>query len=493
MGSLATFEVGNYEIFKKRIGKGAFSVVYKGYNKITNELVAIKEISLDTLNKYEKSIKRETEIMKKLNHPYVIKLYDTVIDEETENVYLIMQYYERGDLGKYLNKRPLKEKYALKYLKQISEAIKYLVDSNILHRDLKPNNILISDTGNIVITDFGFARYLDNDILLQTICGSPLYMAPEIIKNKKYDYKSDLWSIGIIFYEMLFGIPPFKAKNIYELIRKIENDDIKIPKKFKLSFECEELLISLLKKNPVDRISYDEFFNHSLIKNIDPFEEENKLMEISNLNNFPLIPNKINKFNNNYNIKKIKNNINLKRTIEKSTNNINNSNNLYLNYKNNLSSSDIFDKNLFKSDIQISNVDIDSKLGNKEIGKLSNCSNENNIITSNIDSTFYENEKQNEDNDYDLNLEFNFNLNNSSEVIESNNSNYFNLQIEEDYFRTSIKNNNSLLNNSLLNDYVIITSKNNNLQKNNHIKGYISKSLFFLKESYKFFSNYNSI
>ena len=193
MGSLATFEVGDYEIFRKRIGKGAFSTVYKGYNKITKELVAVKEISLDTLNKYEKSIKRETEIMKKLNHPYIIKLYDTIIDDSTENVYLVMEYFEKGDLAKYLNKRPLKEKYALKYLKQISEAMKYLLDSNILHRDLKPNNILMTNGGNITITDFGFARYFDNELLLQTICGSPLYMAPEIIKNKKYDYKSDLW------------------------------------------------------------------------------------------------------------------------------------------------------------------------------------------------------------------------------------------------------------------------------------------------------------
>ena len=293
--SIATFEIGNYEVFKKRIGKGAFSSIYKAYNKYSKELVAVKEISLDTLNKYEKSIKNETDIMKNLNHPYIVKLYDTIIDEDTENVYLVMEYMGRGDFSKYLNKRPLKEKFALKYLKQISQAMKYLLDNNIIHRDLKPQNILITDTGNIKLTDFGFARYFDKDIMIQTICGSPLYMAPEIIKNKKYDYKSDLWSIGIIFYEMLMGEPPYKAKNIYQLIRKIENDNIEIPQKFRLSLQCQDLLYSLLEKDPVKRITWDEFFSHILLKDKDPFEEENKLMELSSIDSFPSIPKKKNR------------------------------------------------------------------------------------------------------------------------------------------------------------------------------------------------------
>lgn len=442
MGSLATFEVGNYEIFRKRIGKGAFSTVYKGYNKITNELIAVKEISLDTLNKYEKTIKRETEIMKKLNHPYIIKLYDTLIDNNTENVYLVMQYCEKGDLAKYLNKRPLKEKYALKYLKQISEAIKYLLESNILHRDLKPNNILMTNVGNIALTDFGFARYFESDLLLQTICGSPLYMAPEIIKNKKYDYKSDLWSIGIIFYEMLMGFTPFKAKNIYELIRKIENDDIIIPNKFNISYDSRDLLYSLLQKNPLDRITYEDFFDFHLLSKCDPFEEENKLMEISNLNNFPLIPNKKNRFINN----SINNNDpNINMEINKSINN-------------SYGSLNSLNSNLLSPN------------------------NNSKIITSNLDSSFY-----NKNEDFDLNLEFNFNLNNSSivNIEDSNTNDFLNLNIEEDYFRSSLN-----INNDLLTDYVIVSSTRNN---SNSISNYISKSLYFIKESYKFFSNYNSI
>ena len=95
--------------------------------------------------------------------------------------------------------------------------------------------------------------------MIQTICGSPMYMAPEIMKNKKYDFKSDLWSIGVIFFEMLTGETPFKAKNIYELIRVIENDRVEIPTKFILTSECRRLLLSLLEKNPEKRISWEDF------------------------------------------------------------------------------------------------------------------------------------------------------------------------------------------------------------------------------------------
>ena len=106
-------------------------------------MVAIKEICLDTLSKYKDSIKRETKIMKNLNHPNIVTLYDTIIDDTTDNIYLVL-YFGRGDFSKFLKKRPLKEKYAKKYLKQLASGLKYLLENKIIHRDLKPQNILIS-------------------------------------------------------------------------------------------------------------------------------------------------------------------------------------------------------------------------------------------------------------------------------------------------------------------------------------------------------------
>ena len=424
--STATFEVQNYVIYKKRIGKGAFSTVYKGYNKINKLQVAIKEITLDTLNKHKKMFKRETDIMMKLKHPNIITLYDTIIDENTENVYLIMDYYSRGDFSNFLRKRPLKEKYAIKYLKQLSEGLKYLLSNNIIHRDLKPQNILITNIGDIKITDFGFARYFDNDLLIQTICGSPLYMAPEIMKSQKYDYKSDLWSVGIIFYEMLVGCTPFKSKNIYELIRKIENDEVKVPSKFKLSINCQNLLYSLLKKNPEERISWEEFFDHTLLRDVDFNERENNLMEISNLDYFPSLHSNENKF-------------------------INSSYQLYENTNN-------------KSQI-------------------------------------------NDDSDIDLGLQFNFNLEEEEEEDETEDNDIFydsyetlgemsfnELDIDDTYFKhtESFKRD---LQNSLLREFIVIDNIKSNHTKNmsSSFKNYLNNSLYFLKESYKYIREFNSL
>ena len=128
-----------------------------------------------------------------------------------------MDYHEHGDLSKFLRKRPLKEKYCKKYLRQLSNALKYLLQNNIVHRDLKPQNILMSNNNNIIITDFGFARKINEDLLFTTLCGSPMYMAPEIFNKQAYNNKSDLWSVGIILFEMLSGYPPFKAPNILSL------------------------------------------------------------------------------------------------------------------------------------------------------------------------------------------------------------------------------------------------------------------------------------
>ena len=483
----ATFQVGNYVIFRKRIGKGAFSSIYKGYHQYTKEMVAVKEISLETLNKYEKSLRRETQIMKQLNHPNLVRLIESIVDDKTDNVYLIMEFYNRGDFSKFLKKRPLKEKYAIKYLKQIAEGMKYLLSHKIIHRDLKPQNILVSDTGSLKITDFGFARYFDSDILIQTICGSPMYMAPEIMKNKKYDYKSDLWSIGIIFYEMLIGKTPFNAKNIYELIRKIENDKIRIPSKFNLSPGCKELLTSLLQKNPEKRIEWDDFFNHPLILETDPLEKENNLLEISNLDELPDLGS-------------------------------------------NPQSSTIFDSLSLHPDPKVvknnnsfipdntTNIQVNNKIENSSgynSSILSNSLQKSSFVTSNTQSSFHQ--------DTNLVGEINFNFN--LEHSESNDDTGFSsdeedtffescehphqleqlriqesqdfvkVDIEEDYFKSSLSLRHNIIRNELPKSYVYIDipprKNRNNVSKS--LLNCLNTSVSFLKESYTYFSNFNSI
>ena len=261
---MTQFILGDYIFNKKRIGKGAFSTIYKAEHKYNKKIVAIKEIPFDNLGKVKESIKTEFMIIKNMDNKNIIKLHDVFFDNINKNIYIVLDYHQKGDMSNFLNGKPLREIYAKKYMRQLSNGLEYLFNNKILHRDLKLQNLLISDDLNLIITDFGFARYFDNDNMLYTVCGSPLYMAPEILLKKKYNNKSDLWSVGIIFFEFLTGIKPFNAKNMIDLISIIKTQKIIIPYKYKsiLSDNCTSLLINLLKKNPNDRIEWHDFFNH---------------------------------------------------------------------------------------------------------------------------------------------------------------------------------------------------------------------------------------
>ena len=255
-----SFLVGNYVVNKKRIGKGAFSSVYLGRSP-NNELVAIKKIEIDNIKKITSRIRAEIEICKKLKHPNILETYDVIYDTSGGNIYIVTEYCSKGDLSQFLKNRALKEKYVQHFMKQVIDGIKYLLSNQIMHRDLKPHNILLNDKGELKIADFGFARHFENDGMVETLCGTPLYMAPEIMKKQKYTIKSDLWSIGIIMYQMLFGRRPYDANNIFDLMNKIENKKLNLVD-YNVSCESKDLIIKLLKINPDNRISWDDFFNH---------------------------------------------------------------------------------------------------------------------------------------------------------------------------------------------------------------------------------------
>lgn len=183
------------------------------------------------------------------------------------------------------------------FLKQLASALKFLRDRNLIHRDIKPQNLLLcpspssyrsgvtqvvpfkgsEDSFNpatgleslplLKIADFGFARSLPATSLAETLCGSPLYMAPEILRYEKYDAKADLWSVGTVLYEMVVGKPPFRATNHVELLRKIEKgeDRIKFPEENPASDEIKALIRALLKRNPVERLNFPDFFQNGVI------------------------------------------------------------------------------------------------------------------------------------------------------------------------------------------------------------------------------------
>ena len=241
-----TFKVKDYTIYSKKIGTGSFSTIHKAYKDNTNKPYAIKKINYDPKNMITENYKTEFNLLRKINHKHIIKLYDIIIDKHNENIYLVLDYYKNGDLGTFLRNKSLKEKFAKKYMLQLKDGLQYLIKNNIMHRDLKPQNILITDEYTLKITDFGLARYFQNDNLISTICGSPMYMSPEILQKKNYNIKSDLWSVGIILYQMLYGKVPFKSKNIVSLIKEINKNSIVYVNNYIISQECIELIQKLL-------------------------------------------------------------------------------------------------------------------------------------------------------------------------------------------------------------------------------------------------------
>jgi len=287
---MSTFIIKDYVVSRKRIGKGAFSTIYKAYNTLDNKQYAVKEVIIDKKS-VKSNVKREFLVLKKLNHPNIVKLYDLIVDTSYNNIYFVFDYFSKGDFAKFLDNKPLKEKYCKKYAKQLADGLRYLLDNNIIHRDLKPQNILVTNELDIKITDFGFARKFDNGVLFNTLCGSPMYMAPEIINKQDYSIKSDLWSVGIIIYQMFYGKVPFDVSNFVQLIKKINNEQIHFPSdKIKISAEAINLIQSLLTVDVQKRIEWDMFFYHQWFLVDDLLIEENNLMDFS-MSNGSSLPN----------------------------------------------------------------------------------------------------------------------------------------------------------------------------------------------------------
>jgi serine/threonine protein kinase len=279
-------QIGEYIITDLNISKGAFATIHKGYHKYSKLPVAIKEIQVTNIHDLKPFVKRELEIHKKIMHPNIVKLYDIIINHDENKIYMIMEFCYLGDLHKFQNKKILNENYIQHYMIQLRDALKYLLDNNIVHRDLKPQNILLSDIRTIKITDFGLARYCstNNDIeedLFSTYCGSPMYMSPEILLKNNYSSKSDLWSVGIILYEMITGNTPIHAKNIEQLKTKINtiNIDLTLLHKFNISSDCYDLLLKLLDKDKSRRITWNEFFNHPWFTSNNLLNYDNYLIE----------------------------------------------------------------------------------------------------------------------------------------------------------------------------------------------------------------------
>ena len=260
----------NFYKYGRILGKGAFGKVNLALHIASGKLVAIKSFDKKKLSKENslKKIKNEIEVLKKLkDNIFCTRIYDTF---QTETHILIVMEFICGDLLNFIRKREkLDEKTAKIIFKQIILGLKYMHKNNIVHRDIKLDNLLLDLSNTIKICDFGVSKILfSQNEQMQDHCGTPAYIAPEVFKNLGYHgYGCDIWSLGVTLYFMLGGEQPFKGQSVEELKKNVCSKNYK--KIDFISIEAEDLLDKMLTVDPDERITLDEIMKHIWIKDVD--------------------------------------------------------------------------------------------------------------------------------------------------------------------------------------------------------------------------------
>ncbi|RWS30820.1 hypothetical protein B4U80_04311 [Leptotrombidium deliense] len=268
------YKIGFYEMYKT-IGKGNFALVKLAKHCLTKTKVAIKIIDKRQLDcENMKKIWREIEIMKKIEkHENLIRLYQVM--QTKRYLMLCLEYADGGEIFDYLvTNGKMNEKKAKKYFKQILNAIDYLHKNNIVHRDLKAENLLLSKNGKIVkLADFGFSNYFQSNSLLSTWCGSPPYAAPELFEGRHYNGpKADIWSLGVVLYVLVCGALPFDGHTLQSLRTRVLNGKFRIP--YFMSCDCEHLIRHMLIVDPTLRYSVEKIKNHRWLQKDDSNDED---------------------------------------------------------------------------------------------------------------------------------------------------------------------------------------------------------------------------
>mmetsp|Transcript_14275 Transcript_14275/g.32438 ORF Transcript_14275/g.32438 Transcript_14275/m.32438 type:complete len:345 (-) Transcript_14275:118-1152(-) len=260
------------EVYKigKELGSGAFSVVKEGTKKSSGDSFAIKIVTKSKLSEEDElALKDEIAVLKEMQHPNIIRLYD--VFEEKEYYYLVTEKMMGGELfDRIVQKSYYNEKEARDTCIILFKAIQYCHSKQVAHRDLKPENLLLASAdndSNIKIADFGFAKKCLRPASLTTQCGTPGYVAPEILEGTPYDTKADMWSLGVIVYILLGGYPPFIEQNQRDLFRKIRKGQYEFHEEYwgQVSKEAKDLISSLLTVSSSKRMSADQALGHRWI------------------------------------------------------------------------------------------------------------------------------------------------------------------------------------------------------------------------------------
>ncbi|XP_015058542.1 CBL-interacting serine/threonine-protein kinase 3-like [Solanum pennellii] len=260
--------VGKYEM-GRTIGEGTFAKVKFARNSETGEAVAIKILDKDKVLKHKmaEQIKREIATMKLIRHPHVVQLYE-VLASKTK-IFIVLEFVTGGELfDKIVNHGRMHEKEARKYFQQLINAVDYCHSRGVYHRDLKPENLLLDVNGNLKVSDFGLSalsQQVRDDGLLHTTCGTPNYVAPEVLNDHGYDgTTADLWSCGVILFVLLAGYLPFDDSNLINLYKKISAAEFTCPPW--MSFGAMKLITRILDPNPMTRITVSEILEDEWFK-----------------------------------------------------------------------------------------------------------------------------------------------------------------------------------------------------------------------------------
>jgi aurora kinase len=257
-------KIKDFEIVKE-LGCGSFGRVFLGRHIKTKVLYAIKAIDKQNKTNIDEKpyFKRELEIMYKIHHPNVVKLFGHF--EDNKYCYFIMEYISKGNVYNLLNidkRKQLSTKVIATIMKDVISATYFLHNMNppIIHRDIKPENVLLNEGMVAKLTDFGWSNYIQEEKERKTVCGTPIYLAPEIIKEAGHDERVDIWCIGVLLFELITGRVPFQGKDIETLKSNILHLKIAWPKE--MNPDAKDLISKILKLDPNQRLPLEDMLQH---------------------------------------------------------------------------------------------------------------------------------------------------------------------------------------------------------------------------------------
>ena len=275
------------------LGRGAYGKVKLAINDITGESVAIKIMKKSLLKNgiNESVVAREIAIMKKLRHRNVVSLFEVINDPEADKMYLVMQYVENGTFYT-LNKKdmtttPLPHEKVLKILRQLVSGLRYLHKRNIVHRDIKPDNILIGGDGTAYLSDFGVSEFAKTGSI-HSMEGTPVFLSPELFRGDAHidGVAADIWALGVTIYAALYGKPPFIGKSYEAVGKAVQNNPVHFPPDNPITSKWKDVLSRLLEKDPRVRMTLKDLKNHPIFDELEPGKAKdrtNHLVEVTDL------------------------------------------------------------------------------------------------------------------------------------------------------------------------------------------------------------------